>query len=83
MVFKYIKIALVALHLVYLYFMFIINDSVISKIPEVDSKVTYIWNKKARFVLLMDEFSSTDDCVKSVSYMKSLIYGGDLHSNAG
>jgi hypothetical protein len=79
---NYLLILSTSIYLVYAYIMFASNDKIISEVSKSGNKFSYIWNKKARLALLLDEFAGTTDCVKSCDYLNNLVYGSDLDLNA-
>jgi hypothetical protein len=79
----YLLIVSTSIYLLYSYIMFVSEDKVVNGMYDADNKVSYIWNKKTRFALLLDEFSNTNDCIKSYNYLNNLINGSDLNLNPG
>lgn len=78
---NYLFIAATSIYLVYGYLIHISDDRIISKVTKVDNKMHYMWEKKSRLALLLDEFSNTPDCIKSYGYLTYLINGTDSNLN--
>ena len=79
MIYKYIMIVFLSMHLAYSYIMYAANDKIFKNMDKEKNKVSYVWNKKTRLALLLDEFASTDQCKESYEYLMSLINGTDLN----